>query len=94
MGLITLAQFPGNEMSPGLFQDFKTLRLSPLVAEYSVVVMSARLNPMGSQFSIPVLWNLFRVSCGINCRDPVEDSGIGGRSSITVRMEYLCAFQY
>ena len=38
---------------------YKTLRLFPLVVvEHSVVVVSARLNPMGSQFSIPVLWNL------------------------------------
>ena len=47
-------------MSPGLFQDFmdvyihKTLRLFPLVIQHSVVVMSAKLNPTGSQFSIPV----------------------------------------
>ena len=38
--LITLAQFPGSEMSPGLFQDFMDV----------YVVMSARLNPMDSQF--------------------------------------------
>ena len=30
-------------------------RLSPVVVDCSVVVMSARLNPIGSQFSIPVL---------------------------------------
>ena len=58
--LITLAQFQRSEMAPGLFQDFtdgvyETLRLSPLVVEHSVAVMSARLNPMGSQFSIPLL---------------------------------------
>ena len=56
--LITLEQFPGSEMSPGLFQDgwvYKTLRLSPLVVDHSVVVMSARLNPVSSRFSIPVL---------------------------------------
>ena len=34
---------------------YKTLRLSPLVVKHSVAVMGARLNPMGSQFSIPVL---------------------------------------
>ena len=34
---------------------YKTLRLSPLAVDHSVVVMSARLNPMGSQFLIPVL---------------------------------------
>ena len=36
----------------------------------------------------------FRISGGINCWDPVEDSETGGPSSITVSMEYLCAFQY
>ena len=34
---------------------YKTLRLSQLLVEHSVVVMSTRLNPIGSQFSIPVL---------------------------------------
>ena len=33
---------------------YKTLRLFPLVVEHSDVVMSAKLNPMGSPFSIPV----------------------------------------
>ena len=37
---------------------YKTLRLFPLAVEHGVVVMSARLNPMVSQFSIPVLWDL------------------------------------
>ena len=32
---------------------YKTIRLSPLMVEHSVVVMSERLNPMGSQSSIP-----------------------------------------
>ena len=54
---ITLAQFPGSQISPGLFQDFMDgyIKLSPLVVEHSVVVMSPRMNPMGSQFSIRVL---------------------------------------
>ena len=55
--LITLAQCPGSEMSPGLFQDFMDMDIRPqnssLMVKHSVVVMSARLNPMGSQFSIP-----------------------------------------
>ena len=34
---------------------YKTLRLFSLVVDYSVMVMSARLNSMGSQFSISVL---------------------------------------
>ena len=64
-GLITLAQFQGSEVSPRLYgQVYKTLRLSPLVAEHSVVFMSARLNPMGSQFSIPVSWSLCSESIG------------------------------
>ena len=37
---------------------------------------------------------VFRISGGINCWDPVEDSDTGGPSSITVRMEYLRAIQY
>ena len=37
---------------------------------------------------------LFRISDGINCWDPLEDSDTGGPSSITVRMEYWRAFQY
>ena len=43
--LRTLAQFQGSDMSPGLFQDYgwvhKTLRLSPLAVEHSLVVMTA-----------------------------------------------------
>ena len=31
---------------------YKTLKLSPLVIEHRIVVMTARLNAMGSQFSI------------------------------------------
>ena len=37
---------------------YKNLRLSRLVVGHSIVVMSVRLNPMGSQFSVPVLTNL------------------------------------
>ena len=37
---------------------YKTIRLSPLVVEHSAVVMGGKLNSMGSQFSIPVLWSL------------------------------------
>ena len=43
---------------------YKTLRLSPLVVEHSVVIMSARLNPMSSQFSNSALWNLCFESVG------------------------------
>ena len=34
---------------------YKTLGLSPLVVEHSVGVISARWNPVSSQFPIPVL---------------------------------------
>ena len=42
-----------------------------------------------SQFSIPVLRNLCSQFVIL-----VEDSGTGSPSSITVRMEYLFAFQF
>ena len=57
------------------------------------MAMSARLNPMGSQFSRFMKF-VFRISGGIKYWDPVEDSDFGGPSSITVRMEYLLDFQY
>ena len=69
---------------------YKTLILSPLLVEHSFVVMSARLIPMDSQFSISVLWHLCLESVvGITLWDPVEDCDTGGRNSITVKMEYL-----
>ena len=43
------------ELSSVIFLVYKSSRLSRLVVEHSVVIMSVRLNPMGSQFSIPVL---------------------------------------
>ena len=44
---------------------------------------------MGSEFSIPVLWNLCLKSAGdMKIWDPVEDSDSGGPISITIRMEY------
>ena len=49
---------------------YKTLRLSPLVAEHSVVNMSVRLNPIGSQFSIALLWNLWSESVGYKISRP------------------------
>ena len=74
----------------------KTLRLSLLVGEHGVVVMSVRLNPMDSQSSIPFLWNLFSESVGegIKFWEQVEDSDTGVPCSIIVRVEYLFAFQY
>ena len=44
---------------------------------------------VNSQFSIPVLRNLCSQFVIL-----VEDSDTGGPSSITVRMEYLSAFQF
>ena len=43
LGLRAFAQFQGNEMSPGLFQDFMDgyIRFSSLAVEDSVVVMTA-----------------------------------------------------
>ena len=72
----------------------KTLRLSPLVVEHSVVVMRARLNPMVANIRL-----LFYERCVQNqwlhkLLRPFEDADTGGPSSVTVRMEYLCAFQY
>ena len=54
-----------------------------------------RLNPMGSQFSISILLNLYSGSVGAsNFEILLEDSDSGSPSSITVRVEYLFAFQF
>ena len=63
---------------------YKTLRLSPLVVEHSVVVMSARLNPIGSQF-VQNQWSMI-------FWESIKDSDTSGLSSIPIRMEYLLAF--
>ena len=63
--------------------------------EHSVAVTTlgsqsrrSQLNPMGSQFLIPVLWNLCSEPVGdIKLWDPVKDSDTGGPSSIIVMME-------
>ena len=68
------------------------VRISPLVVEYNVVVISARLNPMGNQFSIPLLWNLCSESVGHKILRPVEDSDTGGPSSIFVRWNTCLLF--
>ena len=65
---------------------YKTLRLSPLVVEHSVVVMSARLNPIGSQF-VQNQWSMI-------FWESIKDSDTGGLSSIPIRMEYFLAFKY
>ena len=64
--------------------------------------MILRLNLMSSQFYIPISRNLRSESVvvggwgegGIKFWDLVEDSNAGGPSSITIRMEYLFAFQF
>ena len=57
-----------------------------------------RLNRMGSQSSIPFFWNLCSEPVGarvsIKCSDLVEDCDTGCPISVTVRMEYLFAFQF
>ena len=78
---------------------YKSLRLTPLVAEHRIVVN-------GCGFPIKTIpdWILwigkarfpfgFRISGDIKFWDPVEDSDTGGLSSITVRMKPLFAFQF
>ena len=64
--------------SKALLVGISNLKTPPLVVEHSVVVLSARLNPMDSQFSIPILWNLCSQSVkwgrGIKFWDPFENS--------------------
>ena len=67
MDLITLAQFQGSEMSQGLFQDFMDGHINPQNSSHywlNIVLWlwlrvpnqdDPRLNPVGSQISIPVL---------------------------------------
>ena len=59
------------------------------MVEHSVVVMSARLNPMGSQFSIPLFSNLCSESVGWGGGwgggGSVEASNNGGPSSMIGR---------
>ena len=51
MGFLTLSQFQGTEISPGLFQNFIEgyIRLSTLAVEHSVVVMTAGSQSRRSQ---------------------------------------------
>ena len=79
--MTTLAQFQGSEMSPVLLQDFIDgyIRLSQLAVEPSVLVMTVGSKPRRSQIKF----------YGVL----IEDSSTGGPSAISVRMEYLFAFQ-
>ena len=53
---LVLGKFNVSRIIPRLYEwVYKTLRLSPLVTEHSTVVMSAGLNSMDRQFSIPIL---------------------------------------
>ena len=57
--LYSFREVNGSRVIPRLYGwVYKTLRLSPLVVEHSAVVTSVRLNALGSQFSVPLLWNL------------------------------------
>ena len=68
--LRTLAQFLGNEISPGLFQDFmdgyikyqNSPRLLLKILEWLWLLVSNQVFPntipLGGQFSIPILRNL------------------------------------
>ena len=86
---ITLAQFQGSEMSPRPYGwVHKTLRLSSLVIEHSVVVAN-----FWFPFCKVCVQNQWGMG-GTKFWDPVEDSDTGGTSSINVRMEYVLAFQY
>ena len=80
----------------------KTLRLSLLVVDHSVVVMNAVFQSRRSQiesygepiFDSSVMTFVFKTSGGIKFWDLVDDSDTGCPSSVTVRMEYLFAFQF
>ena len=62
-------------------------------ADYQVKVISSI--PLGGQFSLSILQNLrWEAGGDIKYVILVEDSDTGGPSSITVRIEYLRAFQY
>ena len=75
LGLKTLAQFQGSEMSLGLFQDFMDayIRLSTLAFEHSVVVMTGGSRSKPSQiesngwaiFDSRFITFVFRISDGI-----------------------------
>ena len=85
--LITLAQFEVRECLQGNIKTlYKNLKILPLMVEHSVVVMSARLNPMGSQFLILVWRNL--------SSELVGDTDTGSASSVSVRMKYVFAFEF
>ena len=81
---------------------YKTLILNPLLVEHRVVVVTAgfhqddsKLNPMGSQFSIPDFCNLSsELVRSLNFEILVKDSNTGGQSSVFVRVELLFAFQF
>ena len=81
---------------------YKTLRLSPLFLEHSVVVMTAGSVSRRSKiefygqpvFNFRFMKFVFRIGEGMKIWDQVADSDTGGPSSIIVRMECLFAFQF
>ena len=75
---------------------YKTFRLSPIVVEHTLVVMTAGSQSRRSQIESywqPIFDSRF-IKFVFRIRDLVEDSDTGGPSSITVTMEYLFAFQF
>ena len=79
---------------------YKTLRLSPLMAEHSdydclfPIKTIPDWNLSVAIFNFYFMKFVFQISGGIKIWDPIEDSNIGGPSSITIRMEQLFAFQF
>ena len=74
---------------------YKTLRLSPYVVKYNIVVMNVSLDPMGNRQFLFSFYEIFvQNQWGMTFWDQIEDSNTSVMSSVTVRMEYLLAFQY
>ena len=76
---------------------YKTWRLSPLVIEHSVVVMSAKLNPVCSQFFDSDLMKfLFRISESESVQnfvsDPSWDSGTAARVQLPLEWNKYLLF--
>ena len=99
--LVSTCTVSGNWNVSGVIQRlygrlYKTLKLSPVCYDCRLPIKTIpKLNPMGDQFSIFLLLNLCSESVGTRNFDIlVEDFNTGGSSSLTVRMEYLIAFQF
>ena len=66
---------------------YKTLKLSPILVEQNVAVMSVSLNLWVANFWFPFYEICVQNQWGIKFWDPVEHSNTSSLSSITVRME-------